>query len=199
MSFLQKMQQRYTTKKFDTTRKLEIDKIKELEEILWLSPSSINSQPWKFIFVSNPSMKAKLARASYFNEQKIIDCNTLVVFQRINDISVFETKINNELPHGAIEYYNQFVKSNSDEDIKVWFDKQVYLSLGVLLSACAEMKIDATPMEGIDTKLYDTILDSGNYQSLVAVSIGYRDANDENQPSITKKSRSKKEEIIKEI
>ena len=45
MSFIKSMQNRYTTKKYNVTKKIENEKIKELKEILQLSPSSINSQP----------------------------------------------------------------------------------------------------------------------------------------------------------
>ena len=50
------MEQRYTTKKYDVSKKIENQKIEELKEILRLSPSSINSQPWKFTFVSDKEL-----------------------------------------------------------------------------------------------------------------------------------------------
>jgi nitroreductase/dihydropteridine reductase len=39
--------------------------------------------------------------------------------------------------------------------------------LGVFLSACAEMAIDATPMEGIEPDKYDEILNQSDYASIV--------------------------------
>jgi len=62
-----------------------------------------------------------------------------VVFSRINNIDLFEEQIENELPKGAVDYYREFIKPQTDEQIKAWFDRQVYLALGVFLSACAEM------------------------------------------------------------
>jgi nitroreductase/dihydropteridine reductase len=38
--------------------------------------------------------------------------------------------------------------------------------LGVFVSACAEMEIDATPMEEIEADRYDVILGSEDYQSI---------------------------------
>ncbi len=43
MSFIKSMKNRYTTKKYDNTKKIDAEKIQELKEILQLSPSSINS------------------------------------------------------------------------------------------------------------------------------------------------------------
>ncbi|WP_317048189.1 nitroreductase family protein [Flavivirga eckloniae] len=155
MSFLKSMQNRYTTKKYDNTKRIEEGKIKELKEILQLSPSSINSQPWKFTFVSDNNTKQKLSNVSWLNTNKVLDSDTVVVFSRINNIDVFETQIENELPEGAVNYYKEFIKPQTDEQIKAWFDRQVYLALGVFLSACAEMGIDATPMEGVEPENYD--------------------------------------------
>ena len=73
---------------------------------------------------------------------------------------------------------------------------QVYLSLGVLLSACAQMEIDSTPMEGIEIAKYDAILNNEKYTTLFAVAIGVRDDNDFNQPKLKPKSRLNFEEIL---
>lgn len=199
MNFLQRMQQRYTTKKYDATKKIDSAKLETLKEILHLSPSSINSQPWKFTFVSDTKTKTELAKASFFNEKKILDCHTLVVFSSINNLSLFEQQISEELPQGSVGYYNQFVKPQPEMSIKLWLEKQVYLALGVFLSACAEMEIDATPMEGIEPDKYDVILGSKNYHAIVAVAIGYRDEEDANQPSIKPKSRRKIHQVIESI
>ncbi|WP_200825145.1 nitroreductase family protein [Aquimarina sp. AU119] len=196
MSFLESMQQRYTTKKYNATKKIESQKIQELKEILHLSPSSINSQPWKFTFVSDNDKKQKLSKVSWLNTNKVLDSDTVVVFSRINNIDVFEKQIDQELPKGAVDYYKEFIKPQSEEQIKVWFDRQVYLALGVLLSACAEMGIDATPMEGIEPKNYDKILNQTDYSTLMAVAIGYRDKEDFNQPSKNPKSRRDINKVI---
>lgn len=196
MGFIQSMQERYTTKLYDGSKKINPEKIEELKEILRLSPSSINSQPWKFSFISDAETKNKLAEASFFNDKKIINCDTVVVFSRINNIELFEKQIEETLPQGAVGYYNQFIKPNSDEEIKSWFSRQVYLALGVLLSACAEMKIDSTPMEGIEPEKYNEILGLNDYHTLAAVAIGYRDTEDANQVSLKPKTRITRDKVI---
>ena len=199
MSFIKSIQNRYTTKKYNVSKKIENEKIEELKEILHLSPSSINSQPWKFIFVSNNDTKQKLSEVSWLNTNKILDSDTVVVFSRINNIDLFEKQIEQELPKGAVDYYKEFIKPQTDEQIKAWFDKQVYLALGVFLSACAEMEIDATPMEGVEPENYDKILNQTDYSTLMAVAIGYRDNEDFNQPSKKPKSRKDINNVIETI
>ena len=72
MDFLELMQQRYTTKKYNPTEKISSEKIEQLKQILQLSPSSINSQPWKFIFVENQELKKQLAEVSKHNTERVL-------------------------------------------------------------------------------------------------------------------------------
>ncbi|MFC4262658.1 nitroreductase family protein [Ferruginibacter yonginensis] len=199
MNFLSLAQNRYTTKKYNPTKKVSNNDIESLKEILRLSPSSINSQPWKFIFVSDEAIKNALAAESFFNEPKIKDASHLVVFCAVDDIATFENQIQQHLPEGAVGYYNQFIKPQSEAAIKSWLQHQVYLSLGCFLSACATMAIDATPMEGIKIDAYNSILKLKNYTSLFALAIGYRDDNDTNQPSVKPKSRLHLDDIIEVV
>lgn len=199
MSFLNKMKTRYTVKKYNPQGTISTEQLQELKEILNLSPSSINSQPWNFIFVSNPEIKGQLAEASYFNKEKILESSYLIVFQVIKNIADFEKQIEENLPEGSVNYYKTMVKPKGENAIKSWLEHQVYLSLGVLLSACASMGIDSTPMEGIETDTYDTILKNENYETLFAVVIGEKSENDSNQPTLNPKTRLKSENIIMEM
>ena len=199
MSFIESMQNRYTTKKYDSSKKIDAQKIADLKEILQLAPSSINSQPWKFTFVTNSDTRQQLSEVSWINTDKVLDCDTVVVLSRVDNLSLFEKQIEEELPAGAVGYYKEFVKPLPEKEIKTWFDKQVYLALGVLLSACAEMDIDSTPMEGIEPEKYDEILNQKDHATLVAVAIGYRDQEDANQPSKKSKSRKVLEKVIEVI
>jgi len=103
------------------------------------------------------------------------------------------------LPEGHIQYYNEVLKPLGEEGVINWMIHQVYLSVGVLLSACASMDIDSTPMEGIEPKKYAEILDLVNYTPVVAVAIGYRDESDRSQPSLAPKSRLDFNRIIKSV
>lgn len=196
MEFIEVMRNRYTTKKYNSNKKVSDQDIQTLEQILRLSPSSINSQPWRFTFVSDFGIKNKLAEVSFFNATKIIDSSHLVVFSVIDSVSLFENQIEEKLPVGAVGYYNQFLKNKGADHIKSWLSNQVYLALGVFLSGCATMKIDSTPMEGIIGEKYDEILSQDHYKSLFAVAIGYRDENDPNQPKLKSKIRNAIEDVI---
>jgi nitroreductase/dihydropteridine reductase len=196
MNFLDLAKSRYTTKSYNPNKRISEETIAELKEILSLSPSSINSQPWKFIFISDEKLKSELAGVSYFNQQKINDASHLIVFSVIDDIQLFENQIKQNLPEGSVNYYNQFLKPKPEAEINSWLEHQVYLSLGFFLSACASMDIDSSPMEGIKNEEYDKILQLDGYKSLFAVAIGYRNPEDFNQPSVKAKSRLSLEQTI---
>ncbi len=199
MSFLTVATNRYTTKKYNPAQKISPEKVEQLKAILRLSPSSINSQPWKFIFVSETEKKNELAEVSYFNEQKIKEASQLVVFTAIDDVAKFEEQIREHLPEGSVQYYNQFLKPLPEAEIKAWLQHQVYLSLGFFLSACAQLGIDSTPMEGIQNEAYDQLLGLNGYKTLFAVAIGYRNPEDANQPALKAKSRLAAEQVIASI
>lgn len=199
MNFLEKMKSRYTVKKYDPQGKISEDKIQQLKEIVQLSPSSINSQPWNFIFVSDPVIKEQLGEASYWNKEKIVESSHLIVFRVLKNSEDFEKQIEGRLPEGSVNFYKKFVKTKGEAAIKSWMGHQVYLSLGVLLAACAEMSIDSTPMEGIDPDQYDIILNNEKYETLFAVALGIKAENDSNQPNITPKTRQSKEQVIVEL
>ncbi len=64
-----------------------------------------------------------------------------------------------------------------------WTAKQTYIALSNLLNAAAELKIDATPMEGYVPAQYNEILglDKLNLNAAVIATIGYRHEEDSTQ------------------
>lgn len=199
MEFLTLAKERYTTKKYDASRMLSSEQIEQLKEILRLSPSSINSQPWKFTFVSDSEKKKEFAAASYFNAPKVEAASHLVVFSVVSDLNAFEQQIETHLPEGAVGYYKQFLKPQDPTVVKNWLSNQVYISLGMFLSACAAMGIDATPMEGIENEKYNALIGQDKHHALFAVAIGYRAEDDANQPSVKEKSRMPLDVVIEEL
>lgn len=195
MNFLELAKNRYTTKSY-RNEKISEDKIQELKEILRLAPSSINCQPWKFYFIDNQDTKNVLAKVSFMNEERVKQASHLVIFSVIDDIELFESQMSDYITETAIDFYNKTMKTRGVETVKNWLSKQVYISLGYFLTACASMGIDSTPMEGIDNQEYNKILNLNQYHTLFAVAIGYRNPEDANQPSIKPKNRLPLEKII---
>ena len=195
MSFLEIAQKRYATKTY-RNEKIGEAKIKELAEILRLSPSSINSQPWKFAVIGDEALKADLAAHSFLNEQRIKEASHLIVLFAYDDIAAYETLFKSYQPQPVVDYYQNTIKTRGEEAIRTWLQKQVYLSLGFFLAACATEGIDATPMEGIDAAYYTEKLQVKGCKAVLAVAVGYHSEADSNHPSKTPKKRLPLEEVV---
>lgn len=198
MDFLQLAQNRYTTKHYSSKRLSDSD-IAKLKEILRLTPSSINSQPWQFVFISDEATKEAFAKVSFFNEERIRQASHLVVFMANSALPSFEEKLAKASTEAGVGFYHKVQKPKGDVSLYAWMNNQVYISLGFFLSAYASMGIDSTPMEGIINTEYDKLLNDSQYTTLFAVAIGYRDPEDSNQLHLQPKSRLPLEDVVKDF
>jgi nitroreductase len=188
--FLASLEWRYATKAFDT-RKLPEATWAALEESLRLTPSSYGLQPWKFIVVNDPALRAKLRPVSW-NQSQVTDASHLVVFARRTevtetDVNEFFNQMVSERHADAtkLEPYRQMmlggvVKGKDASAQKDWAARQLYIALGQLMGAAAAMAIDTCPLEGIDPDAYTEILGlkGTGYEVVVACAVGYRSAED---------------------
>ena len=80
MDFVKLSEQRFTAKKFDVNKKIPRDDVETLKTILQLSPSSVNSQPWVFLWGTSDSSKKRVRPAiADFNWNRIDTCSDFVV------------------------------------------------------------------------------------------------------------------------
>ena len=196
---------RYATKKFDKSKKVSDEDLHELLESLRLSASSFGLQPWKFIVIANPELRAELYKHS--GQSQVTDASHLIVLCARTDIdetfikryikNVADTrKVSIESLKGYEQMMLDFMKEHSKETWLAWIKNQVYLSLGFLLSTAAQKRIDACPMEGFDSEKFDEILGlkEKNLTSVVLCPVGYRSVDDKHAKHA--KVRFKKEEIF---
>jgi nitroreductase len=206
MDLLQKLNWRYATKEFDSSKKIPAETLENLLEALRLAPSSFGLQPWKFVVVENAELRQKL-RAAAWNQGQITDASHVIVLCRkegfgASDIEAF-IKATAEARGQNVEDlagYKQMMEGallpRSAEQLAVWSSEQIYLALGVLLTACAAQDVDACPMEGFDPAQFDQILDlpAQGLRSVVVCAVGYRSENDKYASAA--KVRFSKEEVI---
>ena len=64
MDMLKLIRERYTTKHYDATRRVSDEDMADLMEVLRLSPSSVNAQPWHFFVAGSAEAKARLIEKS---------------------------------------------------------------------------------------------------------------------------------------
>lgn len=190
MELLTHLQWRYATKKFDTTKKVSSDDLKKLKEAIQLSVSSYGLQLYKVLIIENSAIREQLKPVSW-NQNQITDASHLFVFCNYTDVSseaiddfIKQTAETRNIDLERLNGYGDFIKTKlaekSIEEKSSWLKSQTYLALGNLLNACAELKIDACPMEGFEPEAYNTILGLNKLglHAAVIAPIGYRHPED---------------------
>ena len=196
MDIIKLLQSRYTTKVYDPSFRLSEEQLATIKEVLRLSPSSINSQPWAFELIEDEALKSVLAEESRSNLERVKQASLLIVFYTYRDVETFikERIDTQETPAQAQTYFHNYVASQGSEAIQAWQTHQVYIALGVLLTSLASMGLDSTPMEGIDVDKYDKILGREKYRPVLAVLVGRHAEDDFNHPS--RKNKQRRNDVI---
>lgn len=189
-AILSQLQWRYATKEFDTEKKLSSEQEHTIIEALRLAPSSFGLQPWKFVIVTDPVIRAKL-REQAWGQAQITDASHLVVLCSLKnldqthvdkyvDLTAKERNIPREKLDGFHKMIMGSINSKDAEAVKTWSKEQVYIALGVLLTTCALEQIDACPMGGFNNAGFDEILGLSEYniESAVICPVGFRKESD---------------------
>ncbi|WP_420398974.1 NAD(P)H-dependent oxidoreductase [Flagellimonas sp.] len=200
---------RYATKKFDPDKKVSDQDLELLLEATRLSASSYGLQPYHVFVITDPEIREKLKPVSW-GQSQITDASHLIVFANVTDFGeeLLDSYVQNvsstrNIPEESLKGYGDFMKSKLlDLPVNVkssWTMKQVYIALGNLMQAAAELKIDTCPMEGFEAKAYNEILglDEKDLNASVVLPIGYRSEEDETQHYA--KVRKSKEELFTHI
>lgn len=190
---------RYATKKFDASRTLNDDVVNLLKKALYLSPSSVNLQPWHFILLQSAEAKQKLAAActgeQAYNASKIIDAPFVALLCAKNDMgnADVDALIAQEYQDGRYKdeaskqartaLIQHYVEKINPSEKTAWIDKQCYIALGQLLLAAASLGLDSVAIEGFDKAYADKAFDlaARDLHSVVIAAIGYAYPEDFNQ------------------
>ncbi len=182
---------RYATKQFDAARKIPAAEWAALEESLRLAPSSFGLQPWKFIVVETPALRARLREASW-GQSQVTEASHLVVLavkQAVDaahvDRFMADTAKARGVPVESLAGYRKvidgFVTARGKAgQLESWSAKQVYIAAGQFMAAAAVTGIDTCPLEGIDALKYDEALGlaGSGWATQMAIAAGYRSASD---------------------
>ena len=202
---------RYATKKFDSNRKIDAATWTTLEHSLVQTPSSFGLQPWKFLIVTDPVVKAKLSAASWGQTQPA-DCSHHVVFTFHEDLDIAHidrhlarmVEVRGVAAAVPAQAFGNVVKNSIEGarqagKLDAWQSRQAYIALGQFMAAAALLAVDTCPMEGIVHTQYDEILGLLHtpYRTVVACAAGYRAADD--KYAALPKVRFKSEEVIVRI
>jgi len=199
---------RHATKKYNADKKIPEEDLKVLFEAMRLSASSINSQPWKFVVIESKEAKERMsktfAQKHQYNQSHIFDSSQIILFAynphysrddyaKVVDKGIEDLRIKSADRDNAFAVF-MFAEFNTDEtgNTSSWTKAQTYIALGNTLHTLARLKIDSTPMEGIDTDFVNQEFkqELDGYQCDVALAIGYHHAEDDYNAKLPKSRHS---------
>ena len=191
-NYIQSLNWRYATKKYNADKRVSDKDLKTLKEAVRLSASSYGLRPYRVIVVESAEVKKQLSEAAMgMNKNTFTDASELFIFaieKNVNSEHV-ESYMNNisetrNMPKENLQQFADMINGSmqnlSSEQKDIWAAKQAYIALGNLLSAAALLNIDSTPMEGLDNAKVDEILglDKLGLSTVVVGSVGYRHEED---------------------
>ena len=214
MDLLNISKTRYTTKAYDPSKKIPQQQFDRLIQILRLTPSSINIQPWHFFIIENDQAKQRIAKSLVgkyaYNAPKILDSSHSILFCTKADITEnhltnllnqddqsgrFKDQTAKQAQQDARTGYVNFYR-NEKGDIQRWAENQTFIALGQTLLAAGIEGIDATPIGGFNEEIISEelgLVEKGLIPS-VLLALGYRSEQDFNAK--LPKSRLNKDDIF---
>lgn len=186
MELLKSMHWRHATKRMNG-RSVPDAQISQIIETARMAPTSSGLQPFKMILIQDPELKKQLLPIA-MNQSQVVECSHLLVFAAWD--SYTETRLNRvfdhmenvrELPKGEMDAYKGSVLASmqalSPEAQFQHAARQAYIAFGLALGAAAELKVDASPMEGFHNDQLDAFLglEQEGLRSVTLLALGYRD------------------------
>ncbi len=188
-SFKEAMDFRHACKLFDETKKINDEDMLFILEAGRNSPSSFGQEGWKFLVITNDEFKKKI-RPHCWNQPQITTCSHLVVIlaaiENLKPQSGVPAKRfqRRDLPQEKIERYIEVYKNHlkktgilkNDETLYAWSSKQCYIAAANMMSAAAVKGIDSCPIEGMDRKEVEKVLNlnTKEFQIALLLPFGYR-------------------------
>ena len=186
-NFSKAMAFRHACKVFDENKNISDKEIRYILEAGRTSPSSFGMEGWKFLVITNKTLKDKLHEKCW-NQIQITSCSHLIVIlsaienlkpsSGIPSLRFKRRPLTKEQLDGYIGLYSSHLTHtlSSEENIYAWGSRQTYIALGNMMTAGAYIGIDSCPIEGFEKEEIEKILelDTKKWQVSVLVPFGYR-------------------------
>lgn len=186
-SFSEALDFRHACKLFDEDKKISNEDIRYILEAGRKSPSSFGMEGWKFLVITNDTLKEQL-KPLCWNQPQITTCSHLVIIltaiENVKPDSGIPAKrfARRQMPQEKYDFYLKLYADSlkqvlsSDENIYAWTSKQTYIAAGNMMSAGAIKGIDSCPIEGYNKGAVEKTLklDTTKWQLSLVIPFGYR-------------------------
>ena len=184
---------RMACKRYDPTRQVSDEDFRAICEAGRLSPSSFGLEPWHVLVVENAELRKELEDTCWGMKKNASRTVVILARKKVGAFSLHaghmiaivqglrdEEKGNRRLM--LAQFQSQDLGVTSPDDLFDWSRRQCYIMLGNMLSAAAELHVDATPVEGFPVEKLDALLaergvmDPEEFGVALVCQFGYRDA-----------------------
>ena len=191
---LEIFRRRISTRHYDPARKISAEDFAAILDFGRLSPSSVGSEPWKFLVIQNQGLREKIKPVAWGMQSSITEASHLVILLAKKHAR-YDTPFFSELMDrrgftpeqraAALERYRNFQThdiaiADDERALFDWASKQSYIALANMLTGAAMLGIDSCAVEGMDYAAVEHILaqagllDPAEYGVSVAATFGYR-------------------------
>ncbi|RXM53193.1 MULTISPECIES: NAD(P)H-dependent oxidoreductase [unclassified Chryseobacterium] len=209
MSLQETLNWRSATKSYNG-KNIETEKLEQILEAIRLAPSSSGLQPFKVLVIKNKELREKLQPISC-NQDQIVQASHILVFaawdeyttERVDSFFEFSNQVRN-LPQNSTDDYRlnllSMLEKQSKDQHFTNASRQTYIALGFGLLAAADLRVDATPIEGFNNEAVDNLLNlpEQGLKSTVLMALGYKDEETDWWAKLDRVRRPK-EELFVEI
>jgi nitroreductase / dihydropteridine reductase len=206
MELLNALEWRYASKKMNGKTVPE-EKVERILEAIRLAPSSIGLQPYSIIVITDPELKQQILPIAN-NQQQVVDGSHLLVFaawdkittERVEEFIRLNASTRNVSPEslGTLKAYLDNLSKHSEKENFEWAARQTYIAFATGIAAAAELRVDATPMEGFNNASLDALLrlNEKGLKSLTLLPLGYREKEKDWLVNLPKVRREKEKLFI---
>lgn len=171
-------ERRRSVRQYAPTAILESD-LRELLRLAGRAPSAFNVQPWRFIVVRDPALKAELSAAAYGQQQIVRAPATIVIYSDMQSaLDRMPESMHPDMPQdkrdaGVENFRGQFANQTVEER-ENWGNAQSNIALGYLLLLAESMGFATSPMLGFEPEKVKALLGLPEHVRIPAlISIGY--------------------------
>ncbi|WP_078553459.1 nitroreductase family protein [Bacillus alkalicellulosilyticus] len=145
---------RHSIRKFKQ-EEVSKEQLNELFELVRLSPSAWNLQPWRFHVITDDTMQKELQDAAYGQQQITSAPAVIVVASDMEDVvahiaDTVHPGLSPERKQEEIENLTGIFNNMSEDERGQWGLNQTNIALGILLVAARGLGLSTVPMLGFD-------------------------------------------------
>lgn len=163
-----------------------------------LAPSAFNLQPWRFVVVRDPAVKARLAEAAYRQPQVTAAPAVIVLYTDMADtLATLDELVRPGTPPEKAANFTGMIRGifepQTEEQRETWAANQGHIALGFLLLAAEAQGYATSPMGGFDPARVKELLGlpaNARIPALVAIGRAAEDGTPHHRHSLARLART---------